>query len=550
MNRVGKLVYGACKLRKFGKVLLLCACALVFALPFMTKSFLSESEIAGLFAIFGWLGLAMPFAVIFDFQKTSKRVLCSLFCFFFAFYFFVYSWFVNLYPLDFAGLGKLESIGVIVIAETAIPLFHTSLMTLCVFLGYLAAKSVKNNYVRAVLLSFGYVLGEYVQSLGTFAFPWARLFVGQTEFVTLLQSASLFGSYFITFIMVLVNTLLAFALSEMCESSNKRQHYAFVAAGVFLVNFAFGVIRVNFFDLSECKRLKAVVLQGNIPSGEKWSGKVDETEIYLELSDWAKSYCMAKEYDADIAVMPETAFPATIYPDDGYTSKYEKTLYEISDILDAEILSGAFSFRDGKSYNSVFAFSADNRLLGVYDKHNIVPFGEFLPYRSFIEKIAPSLARINMLSSDISRGKSFDPIQTGAGKAACLVCFDSIFPETARRQIKNGGEFIVISTNDSWYKTSSAIYQHADHAIMRAIENNVPVIRSANTGVSRIIDNFGRVREETKVNERTAISGSVYLADRGTLYNVIGDAFVLVCALGIVLCLVLNSINKKVSHGK
>lgn len=531
------------------KFLLLFASALLFSLPFVTKSMFSDSFVENMgLGVFGWIGLVPLFLTVFDFEKTLKRVLCSLFCFFWLFYFFVYSWFINLYPLDFAGLGGPESIGVIIIAETAIPLLHGFLMTLCVFVGYLAARGIKNNYLRAVLVSFGYVLGEYVQSLGTFAFPWARLFVGQTENVYLLQSASLFGSYFITFIMVLINALVTFSLMSPKESGEKRRAYAFAAAGIFALNAIFGVVRVNTFDYTKCKSLNAVVLQGNIPSEQKWSGEIDEKEVYLNLADWAKSYRMAKEFDADIAVMPETAFPTTLYPHDEYNSPSEEALMQIADKLDAVLFAGAFNKQDGNSYNSIFAYSSDGCIAEPYNKYNIVPFGEFLPYRSILEKVVPSLAEINMLSSDLSRGNSFEPIETSAGKAACLVCFDSIFPETARRQIKNGGEFIVISTNDSWYKTSSAIYQHADHAVMRAIENNVPVIRSANTGISRIIDHFGRVREETKVNERTAISASVFLSGSNTLYTRIGDVFVLLCAMGIVTALLVGISKKKASY--
>ncbi len=517
-------------------VLYLFASALVFALPFMTKSLGTPSAF---FAVFGWCGLIPLFVTVFGFEKTLKRVLCSLFCFFFAFYFFVYSWFVNLYPLDFAGLGALESVGVIVVAETVIPLLHGAVMTLCVFAAYLAARGVKSTFLRAVLVSFGYVLGEYLQSVGTFAFPWARLFVGQTAFPSLLQSASLLGSYFITFLMVLVNALVAFCFMSAGENNRHSRIFALVAAAVFAVNALFGFVRINAADLAECEKLDAVVLQGNIPSSEKWSGEVDEKEVYSELA------LMLKESYTDIAVMPETAFPVTLHPDDGYTSSHERALIEIANVLDAELLSGAFAKEDGKSYNSIFVISADGNISKPYNKYNIVPFGEFLPYRSIIEKLAPSFAEMNMFSSDISRGESFRPLETQHGMAACLVCFDSIFPETARRQIKNGGQFIVIATNDSWYKTSSAIYQHADHAVMRAIENNVPVIRSANTGISRIIDAKGRIVEQTSVNERTAISGGVYLPGKTTLYTQIGDVFVLVCALGIAAGIIISSINRK-----
>lgn len=503
------------------KTLILLAGALVFALPFMTKSFDFAAPLRVVFCIFGWVGLSLLFVTVFDFEKTLKRVLCSLFCFFFMFYFFVYSWFINLYPLDFAGLGNAESVGVIIIALTAIPILHGILMTAGVFAGYIAAKQIKNVFLRAVLVSLGYVVGEYMQSVGTFAFPWARLFVGQTDILPLLQSASLFGSYFITFIMVLVNALIAFSLLYSKTCRKKCRVYALTAVCIFAVNLVFGFVRMNAVSICEGRQLDALVLQGNIPSGEKWSGEVDEKSVYLELSKNALA-C-----DADIAVMPETAFPVTLDFDDGYMSSHEKVLFEISQMLDAELLAGGFSKDEGKSYNSIFAVKPNGEVLPPYNKYNVVPFGEFLPYRNIIEKLLPSLGEINMFSSDIERGNSFEPIFLESGKAACLVCFDSIFPETTRRQIKGGGEFIVISTNDSWYKDSSAIYQHADHAEMRAIENNVPVIRSANTGISRIIDCCGRVVEETKVNERTFINAKVCIPESRTLYTYAGDVIVL-----------------------
>ena len=538
MNTIKRLVVCAGRPCGIKGVLYLFVSAFVFALPFMTKSL---GAVSAFFAVFGWCALIPLFVTVFGFERTLKRVLCSLFCFFFAFYFFAYSWFVNLYPLDFAGLGNVESVLVIIIAVSFIPLVHGIIMTLCVFFGYLAARETKCTVLRAVLVSFGYVLGEYVQSVGIFAFPWARLFVGQTAFPSLLQSASLFGSYFVTFLMVLVNALCAFSLLNAGENSPKSRMFAFIAAGIFTVNLVFGVIRVNFTDLSECDDLDAVVLQGNIPSGEKWSGQTDEKEVYLGLAARFENTGL----DADIAVMPETAFPVTIHPEDGYISSHEQTLIEIADTVDAELFAGAFSKNDGKSYNSIFVIYPEGVFSKPYNKYNIVPFGEFLPYRSFIEKIIPSLAEINMLSSDISRGESFMPIETKAGKAACLVCFDSIFPETARRQIKNGGQFIVIATNDSWYKTSSAIYQHADHAVMRAIENNVPVIRSANTGISRIIDARGRIVAETYVNEKTVISESVDLPCKTALYTQIGDIFVAVCALCIATGIIISLVKRK-----
>ena len=539
MDAVKRAVIWLCELSGIKKVLVLALSALVFALPFMTKSLVSLTAVGGFSAVFGWCGLSVLFINIFSSEKTLKRVLCSLFCFFFAFYVFVYSWFVSLYPLDFAGLGNLESIGVVLIPLTLIPLIHSGIMTICMSAGYLAAKGTSCDAVRAVIVSFGYVLGEYFQSVGTLAFPWTRLFIGQTNIPSILQSASLFGSYFITFVMVLVNALIAFSIVGIKNEKKKSGLYFVLAVAVFTVNLVYGFVRINTFDTSDAEKMSAVVLQGNIPSGVKWSGEVDEKEIYYELAEDAQGV------GADSAVMPETAFPMTLYPYDGFDTDAEKTLMHISDMLDAELFTGAFNIEDGKKYNSIFVFNKDGVVTKAYNKNNIVPFGEFLPYRRIVETIAPVLAEINMLSSDISRGGDFVPLETKAGKAACLVCFDSIFPETARKQVENGAKFIVDVTNDSWYKTSSAIYQHADQAVMRAVENNVPVIRSANTGVSRIIDNFGRIVEQSNVNERTSINASVFLTNDKTLYTRTGDLVVPTALVVILIFVVAGFLKQK-----
>lgn len=527
------------------RVLLLCASAFAFALPFVAKSFDVPQIVSCVIGILGWCGISPLFVKLFISEKTLKGVLYSLFCFFFAFYFFVYSWFISLYPLDFAGLGKWESIGVILIPITLIPLIHSAIMTFGMFLGYLAAKKTNNNILSAVIISFGYVVGEYLQSVGTFAFPWTRLFVGQTAFPALLQSASLFGSYFITFIMVLVNALVAFSFINAKVNKKRGIVFLCLALLVFATNLGFGLVRISLFDNSGLKQIDALVLQGNIPSGVKWSGEVDEKEIYLDLAEYAKDQILAEEYEADIAVMPETAFPVTLYPYDGFDTDAEKTLMKISDILDAELFTGAFNTDEGNEYNSIFVYDKDGISAKPYNKNNIVPFGEFLPYRSIVEKLAPVLAEINMLSRDLARGGDFIPLETKAGKAACLVCFDSIFPETARKQVNNGAEFIVVTTNDSWYKTSSAVYQHADHSVMRAIENNRPVIRSANTGVSMIITSGGFVSGKIDVNKRDVLYGSVFIPEGKTLYTRVGDVIVAVGAFVIAFFLVYGFIKNK-----
>ena len=536
MNKIAFAVNRLKDSKGIVKLLVLIVGAFLFALPFIVEELW----------LFGWIGLSFLFVIIMDFQKTSRRVFGSLFCFFFLFYVFAYSGFVSMYPLDFAGLGTIESIGVFVCAVVLIPIIHGTLMTVSVFLSFLAAKKTDNIYLRAVLVSFGYVLGEFLQSVGTFAFPWAMLFAGQSSRIEILQSASLFGARFVTFIIVFVNALLALLLLNIGKNKRTCKMLGILALSVFVLNFVFGAVRVAVSDYGNSKKITAVAFQGNIPSSEKWKpGRKPATDVYYNLALEAKEYCDEKGMNVDVAAIPETAFPYTIDPKntDGEASQVSMKMAEL---LSADVFVGAFSEDGDASYNSLFVYCSDGVSDKTYDKRNLVPFGEFLPYRSILTSIMPSLGEINMLSHDLSRGKKPAPLETSAGKAACLICFDSIFPENARVQVKDGADYIVISTNDSWYKQSRALYQHSSHAVMRAVENNRSVLRSANTGISMIIDPVGRVKQKTVVDERTFIVDEMPIETGKTLYTLTGD---LVAPVGILLVfgmLVLDFIKKKI----
>ncbi len=525
-----------------GRVIL-CLCAVLFSLPFAYENTY----------VFGWIGLVILFCNISCYRKTLKRVFCSLFCFFITFYVCLYSWFVSLYPLDFAGLGNAESVGVIIIAMTAIPLIHTAIMSLSLLASHIAAGWTDNGIVRVVLYSAGYVLGEYFQSVGTLRFPWGRLFVSQTARLEILQSASLFGSYFVTFVMVLVNGLLALFVMSLVKRQRKALVYLLAALLIFGANLTYGMLRMNEADETS-EKIGALVLQGNVPSSEKWSDSVSHEEIYIELSKEAAKALEQNGIDADIAVMCETAFPTTLVKD-YVTPYYAKDTLRAVEImtrnLDSELLVGAFYEESGKSYNSVYHVKRDGSIsLPVYSKQNLVPFGEFLPYRNALSWLFPFMSEINILGEDIESGRGELLSETESGKIACLVCFDSIFPETARKQVKQGARLIAVSTNDSWYKTSNALYVHAKHSQMRAIENNVSVLRSANTGISQIIDPKGRVVCSTKVNERAVISANVDITQKVTLYTKIGDVPVVMSFLLIAGCLVLLIVKQKIASRK
>jgi apolipoprotein N-acyltransferase len=165
--------------------------------------------------------------------------------------------------------------------------------------------------------------------------------------------------------------------------------------------------------------------------------------------------------------------------------------------------------------------------------------------RNIIEKVLPFMTELNMLSDDLTPGHSAEIIDTGHGKAGRLICFDSIYASLARDSVKNGAEYILLSTNDSWYRDSASAYQHNSHAILRAVENRRYIARAASTGISSVISSEGRVTDMLFPLVDGYICTSVYTGTQRTLYSYVGDVIVVPCAAVIAFFVILDLIEKK-----
>ena len=194
------------------------------------------------------------------------------------------------------------------------------------------------------------------------------------------------------------------------------------------------------------------------------------------------------------------------------------------------MLAGAFFEEGADEYNSVFAFEPDGKLNEtVYFKRRLVPFGEFVPFASVIEKIIPPLASLNAFSSDITSGKDSNIIKTDNADLGCLICFDSIYESLARDSVKDGAQVFMIATNDSWFSDSAALRMHNNQARLRAIETRRSVVRAANTGISSVITPTGEILDSVGALKKGLIVEEVELNDGLTLYTRIGNLFVYLC---------------------
>lgn len=444
--------------------------------------------------------------------------------FFWPFYAVNFHWFFYMYPLDFAGMSRPASAVVVTVACLGLSLFQALGAALLFPLMGVATRGKwlsKHTILHPILFSCLWTALEWWQAhSGWSGVPWARLAIGQAENVLSLQSAAIFGSYFITFLMVAVNGLLAY----MFLHPSRRVFCAALAAGLVFGNMAFGAIRMAAVkDMGE--PVKVAAIQGNKGSLENWSsGTMAEVmEVYGELSREAAAE------GAELIVWPETCIPANI-DRQGWVYEY---VTELSQECGVPILCGLFTrVAEGSDadYNSIVAALPDGTVHGtVYNKRNPVPFGEFVPFRDLVMTVIPPLAEINTLAEDIPAGADSVVMELDVGNVGPLICFDSIYERNALDSIGNGAQILAVSTNDSWFTDSRGVWMHHAQSQLRAIETGRYVVRSANTGVSSVINDRGEVLELLEPLKTGYVLEEAYLSDRVTVYSVIGNVFAYVC---------------------
>jgi apolipoprotein N-acyltransferase len=185
--------------------------------------------------------------------------------------------------------------------------------------------------------------------------------------------------------------------------------------------------------------------------------------------------------------------------------------------------------------------SPDGEVLSVYDKIHLVPFGEYVPLRNFL----PFVRKLTVGIGDFMSGRTYTVMDTPFARISTPVCFEIIFPGLVRKFVHGGANLIVTVTNDAWFGQSSAPYQHFSMAVLRAVENRVPVVRAANTGISGFIDAKGRIRQKSGIYEEDVLTDDLTLNTfQESFYSRYGDLFAFLCIMSSVL-LVANNIHPK-----
>jgi len=421
----------------------------------------------------------------------------------------------------YGGLPLPLSIGALLLLAAYMALY-TGLF--CLLLSVLAGRWWHRERSIAALVwtaPFLWIGLEYLRGHLLTGFPWLDLGYGLYREPALIQAADLGGHYLVGFALVLANGFVLGIVDRQRSAVRwnlRGERRALLFAGCLLI-FLFGYSYLRFRVLPPLYRhgldARVAVVQGNIRQDEKWSPakKKETVTIYEDLSRQALA-----GQNTELLVWPETALP--------FFPQQDRLVRRIEELVRREnvyLLTGAPTFRlAGKAgrqelqyFNSALLFDPNGQVADRYAKQHLVPFGEYVPLKKQLFFLAPLVQN----SGDFSPGKSSRPLVVGDQlRLGVLICFESIFPDIARAEVRHGANLLVNLTNDAWYGRTSAPYQSLAMAVFRAVENKRSLVRAANTGVSALVDPGGRIMARSRIFTPAVVTGRLPVLTLQTMF--------------------------------
>ncbi|MCE9686278.1 apolipoprotein N-acyltransferase [Shewanella sp. AS16] len=427
------------------------------------------------------------------------------------------SW-VHVSMAKFGGLPLPVSLGLMALLAAYLSLYPA-------LAGYLLQKLTPQRngapWRNLALFPALWTLGEWARGWVLTGFPWLWGGYSQTQ-GPLKSLASIVGVLGLSFLLAMLAGAMALCLSRRYRS-----------LAILLPVLALAVFigpRVSDIERSG-ERLKLVLVQGNIPQSMKWQPDALWPTLlkYMDLT--------RPQLDADIIIWPEAAVPAP----EAMVADFLENANRVANLNDSAIITGIISQAEGNFYNSLIVLgnqdekhqdSADYREghANRFNKHHLLPIGEFVPFESLLRPIAPLF---NLPMSSFGRGDYRQPNLKALGyKVAPSICFEIAFPEQVRDNLDPDTDLLLTVSNDAWFGESNGPLQHMEIAQMRAIELGRPLARATNNGVTALVDEHGNISARLPQFEAGVLTAEVPLVTGQTWFARWGQAPVLwLCGL-------------------
>lgn len=389
---------------------------------------------------------------------------------------------------------------------------------------------------RVFPFALGLALADIARGHLLTGFPWNVFGYALAVSPAMMQAASLVGIYGLT-----VLACFVFASPAALAGPGSRVSRAAlpVAGLAILAGLAgFGAWRLGNADVAMVDGVRLRIVQPSIDQSRKWLPENRNAIFadYLALSDLATSPDSMGIADVDILIWPESALPFLFEMEPAALPAIAALLPETTTLVTGmQRIERDPSVSQGyRLYNSVLVIGHDGTIVDGYDKVRLVPFGEFLPFSGLLEAIG--LEPLTRVAGGFTAGSVPRTMLAGpAPRFVPLVCYEAIFPGAVVPPGERPG-WILNVTNDGWFGDTPGPWQHLRQARLRAVEEGLPLVRAANTGVSAVIDPYGRMQRRLDLGVRGVIDSALPGPLQGTAYSTWGNIFV-ITGLGLFLLL-------------
>ena len=435
--------------------------------------------------IFTFAGLVIAF-LIFSGLRSGRQAFLTGLAFGTGYFALSLHWIVEPFLVDVARHGWMAPFA-LVFLSVGLALFWGA--------AFAVARWLKMGRWALVLTLTG---AELLRAYVFTGFPWAMPSYGLVDGLAG-QMAAIVGPHGLNLVL----------LTSVAAISAVKTHRVVAIGGM-----AFGVLALwPMLDADEVLEDRPIVrlIQPNAPQHLKW-----DPDFMRVFFDRAIQATQAGLDVPDLIVWPETSVPSPLNNSTNTRAAIAKAA------RGAPVVIGLNRFDGPRFYNSVAVIGDEGAIGDVYDKHHLVPFGEYVPFGDVLAKFG-----IHGLAARDGGGYSAGPgpqlLDLGAlGKALPLICYEAVFPQDMRGT-DTRPDLLLQITNDAWFGAFSGPYQHLQQARMRAIEQGLPLVRAANTGVSAVVDARGRVTAKLPLNKEGFVDAALPKARPVTLYAQTGD---------------------------
>jgi apolipoprotein N-acyltransferase len=394
-------------------------------------------------------------------------------------------------------------------------------------LGTMLARLVwKDGFARIAALAAGLGLAEYLRGNLLTGFPWNTVGEAAMTMPLTMQKASLLGLYGVTLLAIAIFSLPALLVPKISAGGRR---YIIGALVLIAADLAFGAWRLASIPQSFAEKVSIRLVQPAIDQAEKWSPDMEARnfQTLMDLSVQATSNEKQGLSGTTLLVWPETAFPFLLTERRDALSALAAMLPDGTTLVAGAVRvePPAPGRKHELAFNSVYTIDSAGEITGAADKVHLVPFGEYLPFQDIAEGLG--LEQLTQMRGGFEAGSGRTLLDGGAaGRFLPLICYEIIFPGVA----DNGAgrpAFILNLTNDAWFGMTPGPYQHWRQAVLRGVEAGLPVVRSANSGISSVSDAAGRIVGKIPLGVRGVVDAPLPATSVLTMYSKYGNSLFL-----------------------